>query len=170
MGGARIGKCSADHAWPDEFIWFESRRRTNVGLWIEAQTRHLEKSSDRADKDRIEVLGAETVETGIAFDTLVVVDRGPLQNRVDIDGAHGTDVNTISAGDTFIRIDLHGQGSALIRRMITRTWSMSGKELGAISKKHKNLSNLISCVKAQAQESPDNTEHRTNQERHIPAV
>ena len=68
------------------------------------------------------MLGAETVETGIAFDTLVVVDRGPLQNRVDIDGAHGTDVNTVAASYTFVRIDLHRRGRQRPNRHMIALW------------------------------------------------
>ena len=147
MSGAGIGKRAADYTWPGEFVRFEGGGGTDIWLGIETQARHLEKLADAADKCRIQVLSAKAVETGVAFDAFVLVNGGAIQCGIDIDGAHGADVNTISAGDTFIRIDLHGTGGEATDSSYDST---SKKNVECKSRMNGDLSDLITRVKPQA--------------------
>jgi hypothetical protein len=53
------------------------------------------------------VFGAHSSEASVAFDTLVLVDRRPFYFGINVDRAHRTDRNAISAGDAFLRINNH---------------------------------------------------------------
>ena len=53
------------------------------------------------------MLGREASITCEALDTAILVDRRPVDNRVDIDGAHGANGDTIPARDAAIERDLH---------------------------------------------------------------
>jgi hypothetical protein len=51
------------------------------------------------------VFGAHSSEAGVALDTLVLVDRRTFYFGINVDSAHRTDRNAISAGDAFLGIN-----------------------------------------------------------------
>ena len=53
------------------------------------------------------MLLTQSVEAGIAFHAFVAIDGGAFDRRVDVDGAHRTNVGAVAAGDAFVGIDLH---------------------------------------------------------------
>jgi hypothetical protein len=88
-------------------IGLERSSRTDIGLGIEAHAAELEYLADGSHESRIQMLGAQPVITGIALHAFAAIDSGAIDGRVNVNGSNRADVNTITAGNTFIWIDLH---------------------------------------------------------------
>src|SRR6185437_599785 len=104
---ARVGEGAAHHARPLQLVGLESGGGANVRLGIEADAHRLKYLSDGSNEGGIQMLLAEAVIAGVAFDALVAIDGGAVNRPVDVDSAHRADVGAIAAGHAFVRIDLH---------------------------------------------------------------
>jgi len=56
---------------------------------------------------RIQMFLAQAIETRITLHAFACIYRGPLDDGIDGNRAHGAHVGAIAAGHAFVRIDLH---------------------------------------------------------------
>ena len=107
MRHARVGKGAPHNPRPGELVRREGRRGTDVRLRIETHPHHGQDPAHRAHQNGIEMLLAQAVVAGMAFDAFIPVDGGALARRIDVDGAHRAHIRAVPAGHAFSMIDSH---------------------------------------------------------------
>jgi hypothetical protein len=107
MWDDRVREGASHDPRPGEFLLGDSGGGADVGFRIEAPSQPASDLANRSHHRRVEALGAHSSETGVAFDTLVLVDRRPFYFGINVDRPHRTDRHAISAGDAFLGINNH---------------------------------------------------------------
>jgi hypothetical protein len=95
-----------------------------IGFRVESEPEYPGYFSDRANQSRIQVFLAHTAEARSTLHTLVVIDPGAMDRRVNINGAHRANGYAIRASHAFLRIDLHGA------KYNTTVWAWQNRRAG----------------------------------------
>src|SRR5213593_4485733 len=112
----RVAKRAAHDARPGELIRCDGRGWANIRFGIKSQTEHFQQPANRPHKHRIELFHAHAAKARVALHALVRMDTGSIPDRINRDGAHRTDWDTITASNALLLIDQHEQPQSTTKR------------------------------------------------------